>query len=192
MAIAACSFSAPGGGDPIMTGDGAPAIDGPPSVTDVALPIDAPPGVCVVDGTRVCVDATHSGHCVSGGEVIDRDCPPSSTCAQGFCAPPVGAAGCVGDVQCSGGQVCDVYVVGGVLVGFCTDPIGANSGSCSVAGNDPSCDSGICASGDSTRCLSPCTSGNDCVGSSQICVSISNPTTIEGQSTSNTRHCVPD
>jgi len=169
--------------------DGATTTDGPTGV-DTSDP-DSPPELCTSDGMRVCVDATHSGHCAGGAPVADRSCPPDSMCTDGLCAPPMGATQCLGDADCTN-QVCDLYVVGSSLQGFCSDPIGTNTGSCSNAGEDLNCDSGICSSGNGTQCLSPCTTTGDCVGGSQTCSSMSNPQSIEGQSTSGTKHCVPD
>lgn len=92
--------------------------------------------------------------------------------------------------DCSGAQVCDLYVVGTMLTGFCTDPIGGNLGSCSAAGADPSCATGLCVDGGETVCLGLCTGGG--CGDGQTCDPISAPTTIEGVSTSGKQHCVPD
>lgn len=192
VGLAACGFSVEAGNTPDP--DAQPRSDSATvdqgSTIDAA--IDAAISGCSADGVRVCVDATHSGYCQGGSMVQDRTCPPGSGCAAGYCTPPSGATPCMGDGSCSGGDVCVVYVASGVLTGFCTAPLGTTSGSCNAPGEDPTCDSGICVSGDETRCLSPCTTGNDCNNPNDSCVDVADPQTIEGASTSTLQYCVPD
>lgn len=190
LVLVACSYTP-------VTSPGSMATDGAPSPEASVVAPDAspppPPPECTI-GERVCVDATHSGVCdPQHVPTTDRDCPPGSPCAAGFCAPPSGARPCAVDTDCSGQQVCDLYVVGGTLTGFCTDKLGGNTGSCAQQGNDPDCETGICASksdGADRLCLSPCTSS--CPNSSDQCTDLGQPTTIEGTSTVGQRYCVPD
>jgi hypothetical protein len=178
LLLAACHYAAP----EASTADTAPV--------DIATTDNA--GAACVEGVRGCIDAARSGVCVGGELIADRDCPPTSVCMAGVCAPPAGATACTGDVGCVAPEVCDVYVMGGALAGFCTPPIGATSGSCTTAGYDATCDSGICAAGGDTRCLSPCVSQVDCLGGNQTCDGVTAPGTIDGQVTTGLKHCVPD
>jgi hypothetical protein len=144
---------------------------------------------------RVCVDSTHSGHCIGGTNVTDRSCPPGSTCMDGYCAPPLAATTCVDNTQCAATQVCDLYVVNSVLSGYCTDVFGPSAGSCPQAGDDPNCIGGICAArtdGSDRRCMRPCVTSAGCIGSSQKCSSVGFPMTIEGTTTAGQKYCVPD
>ena len=113
-------------------------------------------------------------------------------CSAGYCQPPAGATSCSKGSDCSGGQVCDLYVSGTALVGYCTNPIGTST-SCSTPGYDNNCVTGICArdTDDEERCLLPCESGNDwtCPGD-ETCDLVGAPQAIEGVSTSGQYACL--
>lgn len=165
-----------------------------------------PPGyACRTDG-RCYHDAVTDGGGArdlagggGGGDLAthcDRDCPPTSTCMNGVCAPPVGTAMCQRTADCDSSQVCDEYNVGGTLRGFCTPPIsGAQGGAaddCATPGYSTTCQTGICAvdSKDSGRraCLVPCKMDPDCA--SGKCQSmVGQPTTIEGAPTGGLKFC---
>ena len=149
-------------------------------------------GVCATIGQRVCIDATHSGSCDSSLQAVtDRSCPPSSLCSNGYCAPAIGATPCNSGVQCSGGKVCDLFVVAGVLAGSCMPPFGAGGtySSCSPAGNAPECKTGLCAdAGGEHQCLVPCVAS--CAGG--MCSTVDQPTTVEGVSTAGQKSCTMD
>src|SRR3954468_379252 len=115
-----------------------------------------PPGyLCRTDG-RCYHDGAGDGGAHGGGDLAggggdlathcDRDCPPTSTCSAGVCAPPVGAAMCQRAQDCDSGKVCDEYNLGGTVRGFCTPPIpGAQGGAaadCAPAGYDTNCQTG--------------------------------------------------
>jgi len=186
IVVGGCSYSPPGGnvGD---TSD-APGTTGDASI----IGDDAPEVVSCTTGDRLCVDATHAGVCdATQTAVADRTCPPGSTCSAGHCAAPTGATSCTAAADCTGGQVCDLFVVNNALVGRCADPLGSNQGSCSPTGDAPTCQTGLCAddSGDGERaCLTRCTSSNDCSGGDS-CVSVDQPTTIEGVPTAGYKYC---
>jgi len=190
VVVAACSYTAPGNQD---TTDG--NIGTPDGNDDAAVDVDGPTtdsNTSCTLGERGCVDSTHAGVCDGTMFVADHACPPSSTCDAGHCTPPPSATACTKAADCSGGQVCDLFVVGGTLAGFCTDPLGPNTGSCSTTGFDATCKTGICAAGDGEQqCLTPCTTGADCTAQ-QACVTVQQPTTIEGTGTSGQQFCVPD
>ncbi len=68
------------------------AADAP--VPDAAVDARGPDVIpqCNMPGQRVCAGAGASGTCDDMGNiVIDRTCPPGSTCAIGYCRPPPGA-----------------------------------------------------------------------------------------------------
>jgi len=138
---------------------------------------------------RSTVDASSATAC-------ERTCPSGSTCSNGHCQPPAGATSCTKASDCSGSQVCDLYVVGGSLVGYCTDPFPTqNSGtsSCSSVGYTSSCPTGICAQDSSghTRCLTPCENGNDSTCSGDfLCKAVAEPQQIEGVSTAGQFGCL--
>jgi hypothetical protein len=138
-------------------------------------------------GTRVCIDTQHSGSCDgSGHEVIDRDCPPGSTCGAGYCQPPPGAMPCTDDDQCSGSDVCDPYVGGGSFEGFCTGRDGAADTYSQCTGGDQ-CRTGVCTDG---QCFTACTSQSDCPdGPDSIACKPGNGT-LEGTSMSGLTTCV--
>src|SRR5260370_14893656 len=121
--------------------DGAvPDLAGTPTPMDMVMVATG----CSTMVPRVCTDAMHSATCVlSGGTwqaVLDRTCPMGSTCSGGHCQPPTGAPQCThnGDCVTSNNQVCDEYVVGSSLVGYCSAPSSTASGNmkCTVAGYD--------------------------------------------------------
>ena len=138
-------------------------------------------------GTRVCVDATDSGVCDGAGhEVADRSCPPDSKCNAGYCQPPPGASGCTSDKQCSGSDVCDLYVEAGSLVGFCTRPSGTSS-TYDHCTSDAQCDTGICA--DTGECFSDCTASNNCPSGQDVINCIALALTIEGVASTGVSTC---
>jgi len=158
---------------------------------------DAPNGTCTSAGQRVCADATHSAQCsASLSPVTDRTCPPGSACSAGYCQPPTGATSCEQENDCSSGKVCDLYVSGNSLVGYCTNPTLTNNGSssCSTPGYDSMCDTGICAedSNNNQRCLYPCVNGmsSTCPNSDWYCHLVADPTKIEGVSTTGQYACL--
>ena len=153
---------------------------------------------CVVDGTRVCVDATHSAVCTSGVAVVDRDCPPTSTCGAGRCMPPPGARSCARVADCMNGEVCDEYAVGASVMGFCTPVIagavGGSAAPCTAPGWDDGCKTGLCAGdakdGTVHACLYPCKGDGDCGGGGAKCQgTIGQPATIEGAPAGGLRFC---
>lgn len=159
-------------------------------------------GGCSSTTPRVCTDSTHSAHCDFNVTMnawvptVDRACPPSSSCSSGHCQPPAGAAACTKPSDCSGGAVCDLFVVGGALEGHCTPPLaGAGGGvfsSCGPPyGADATCKTGFCAldANDSTihQCLFPCTQPSDCGGNN--CDPIASPSTIEGGVATGLKSC---
>ena len=67
------------------------------------------------------------GGAAGGSGVVDRACPPSSTCVGGHCQPPPVAAVCHKAADCSGGTVCTLFVVNGTVGTYCAPPLpGAN------------------------------------------------------------------
>src|SRR5262245_32858723 len=162
--------------------DAAPDAPPPPDAA-----IDAPPPVCSFNLQRVCIDGTTTGHCMftlSGlVAVVDRHCPPSSSCVgAGLCQPPPGATTCNSPVCPNSTDVCDLYVRIQQLVGFCTPAIASASGGLmSACSADSSCATGLCATetGSTTplhECLYPCTRDTDCPGGH--CRGISAPSLI--------------
>jgi hypothetical protein len=181
LAVAACTFTH-GGTREQMPSDAAGAV-GADGSTTIGGGSDASGVTCP---TRVCVDATHSGSCDGTGHVTtDRACPPGSRCNGGYCQPPGGATACTSDSACNGNDVCDLYVQGGVLVGFCTAPVGAD-GIYHGCDNDEDCQTGVCA--DSGQCFSACSgacpAGPDTVACTPLDV------TIEGVMSSGVSTCV--
>lgn len=154
-------------------------------------------GACAIDGTRVCLDGTHSAVCSGGAPVADRTCPPGSSCTNGRCAPASMASSCGSTKACGGGAVCDQYDVNGVVVGYCTKPISGATGvagtTCTTAGYDDSCKTGICASdaatGTSRACLYPCKGPGDCGGGLVCTAVVGLPSTIEGAPTGGLKFC---
>ncbi|HJZ88504.1 MAG TPA: hypothetical protein VKN99_25200, partial [Polyangia bacterium] len=147
--------------------------------------------------TRVCLGSATSGHCDgTGGALIDRVCPPDSTCSSGYCQPPPGGA-CATSSQCLLGRICMLFVSNGgsSLQGSCSDPYIIVGGGGFIYQNCTSggqCRSGICATdADDTslnQCLYPCRNDNDCpMGGG--CHAISAPSAIEGTSTSGVKGC---
>jgi len=129
-------------------------------------------------GTRVCVDAMDSGTCDGAGhETADRHCPPASTCSGGYCQPPQGASGCTSDKQCAGQDVCDLYVQGGVLTGYCTMPSGTSS-TYDHCTSDAQCATGICANGG--ECFSECSGQSSCPNGPDVIDCTALAVTIEG------------
>lgn len=155
-------------------------------------------GSCGVEGTRLCVDATHSGACHAGAAVVDRDCPPTSTCTSGHCAPPAGARPCSRAADCMSGEVCDEYVAGAGVSGFCTPAIsgavGGAAAPCTAPGWDNGCKTGLCAAdakdGTVHACLYPCKGDGDCGGNGAKCQGvIGEPGTIEGAPAGGLKFC---
>ena len=148
---------------------------------------DAPPDavmLCAMPGMRLCVDATHAGVCSNlGMALVDRTCPPESTCSAGHCQPPNGALTCDADRNCAPGLYCDLYDHLGALQGYCTMPLGTGgiTAMCTQPGDAPSvCATGICAQHNGKiECLDPCKSGADCPGG-VACNVVEQPATIEG------------
>lgn len=100
----------------------------------------------------------------------DRTCPIGSTCSGGHCQPPAGATACAQESDCSGGQVCNLFVISGSLVGYCTDSSGSNDGR-----------------------IIPCVNDDDSTCPSHLeCNHVDNPKLIEGVSTSNQYGCFDD
>lgn len=186
-----CGFSARAGESPTDS-----KVDGPRATGEDAGVDGTAAGTCMAANQRVCIDSKHSGYCDSGLQKhADRDCPPGSSCVDGYCGVPAGATPCTSEGTCINGQVCDLYTVGMVLAGFCTTSYGnITTGSCSAQGSDPLCHTGWCVQiGETQRCLRPCNSSSDCLlGSSQACDQISSPTTIEGTTVAGQKACWPD
>ncbi|HUJ58138.1 MAG TPA: hypothetical protein VLX92_06590 [Kofleriaceae bacterium] len=196
LGLVACSFqhgtSSDGGGaarDAPLLRDARVVDARPIDARPIDAPRDAAMGAsCLFPGERVCPDPGHAAACdLTFQPVIDRTCPPGSSCSQGHCRAPAGATACKQQGDCSGVQVCDLYVVLGFLVGACTDPMGATGPytPCSPIGDDTACQSGICteSSGGTAQCLVPCQVGSDAECPGHACDSIASPATIEGVST---------
>ena len=121
-----------------------------------------------------------------GGDLASgcaRSCPPGSSCSGGLCQPPTGAQMCKRAGDCSGGNVCAPFVVGGMVKFLCASPLpGANASRCGAPGADTTCKSGYCVvdGNDATLhvCLVPCMNANDCGGSN--CDPAQPPVVIEG------------
>jgi hypothetical protein len=148
----------------------------------------------------VCIDIGHSAACVAGlsgwAAVVDRSCPPESGCAAGYCTPPHNAQPCAGSRDCPGDRVCDLFVVGGRLVGYCAPPFMEADGpgaECGPPGPNTACQSGICgavgADGSQAQCLSPCSSDSSCPESAGTCRAFAQPGAIEGLPTSALTFC---
>lgn len=156
------------------------------------------PGGCGSDGTRLCVDAARSGICQSGVAVVDRDCPPTSTCGAGRCMPPSGAKPCTRVNDCGNGQVCDEYAVGASVMGFCTPVIagavGGPAAPCTAPGWDNGCKTGLCAADNDSAahaCLYPCKGDGDCGGNGAKCQgTLGQPASLEGVTAMGVRFCV--
>jgi hypothetical protein len=148
---------------------------------------------------RVCLDGTHSAGCINGFPVPDRTCPPTSTCADGRCAPLSTAKQCNHTTGiCDGGNVCTAFIVGGMLRAACTPPIVGSTGGeqapCPAAGFDDSCQTGICATTAGGRaCAFPCVNVGQCNGATGMpkCENVTAPATIEGASVAAAKVCVP-
>jgi len=152
---------------------------------------------CATNGARVCADSTHSAVCAGGVVMIDRACPPGSTCSAGLCGAPNGGASCVATSKCAGGAVCDLFVgAKNMLSGSCAAPISGATGGfnakCNAAGYDATCTTGICAALDATTraCLHPCSGNADCGGGGVNCQPLVLPTAVEGASTTGLKFCV--
>lgn len=115
-------------------------------------------GGCV-SGQRACQGTNQSGVCVGGTVQVDRDCPPTSLCANGYCQPPAGAASCADDASRVAGDVCDLYVQSGALQGFCTATGPGNGGADASCNSDSDCTTGICVQG---QCYGACTGATMC------------------------------
>jgi hypothetical protein len=142
---------------------------------------------CGTVGGRVCVTATSSGTCTLGGPVVDRACPPGSTCQNGYCAPPTGGVACTSSQSCGADLVCDLYVTAPkTLSGVCTMRLGPK-GAEQTCNTDSDCGTGICGllNGD-RECLFACGSTADCPTD---CITINPMTTIEGVSTGQHKSC---
>ena len=184
------------GGVGLATADLSMSMGG--DLAGVVLDLASGGGSCAAAGARSCSDATHSAVCaaVGGTPVVDRACPPSSTCAGGHCQPPTGAAICHKPADCSGGTVCTPFVSGGTLATYCAPALpGASGGtyaSCNLPGPDASCKSGYCvtdgANGSLHFCLAPCAGANQCPGGNS-CDPVAAPATIEGAPTSGLSVC---
>lgn len=213
--LAACNFHVSGLGSP--PGEavdlGAAAIDlaavattadlattvmsGGDLATGAAADLATLPMSCT-PGARLCADATHSAVCGAAPPmaIVDRACPPSSSCSNGYCAPPPGAASCTRSADCSGGQVCDLFVVGGVLAGSCAPPLAGGHDLYSACGPpygvDGTCKTGACAldANDPSlhQCLFPCGAAKDCPGGNN-CDPVAGSVTIEGVSAGALRFC---
>jgi hypothetical protein len=158
-----------------------------------------PSYVCRADG-RCYHDAGDGGATdLAGGGTsgdlathCDRPCPPTSSCAGGICAPPVGAAACMRTSDCAGGAVCNEFNMNGMLHGFCTPPIGGGGSAahCDGAGYDLTCATGICVADDKSRlaCLFPCKGDGDCP-SGKCQSTVTQPRMIEGAPTGGLRFC---
>lgn len=146
---------------------------------------DTSGGVDSGAGATITVDAA--------SVACERTCPPGSTCANGHCQPPAGATPCSKASDCSGGMVCDLYVSGSSLVGYCTTAFPSAGTSCSTPGYDSACVTGICARDDDDheRCLVPCENGDDstCPGD-WTCRLVGAPLQIEGVPTSGQYACL--
>ncbi len=184
LVAAACGFT-PGARPGHSTSDAPGAVGSGSDATSGTTGSDA--SGCA---GRVCVDATHSGSCDGTGEIVtDRDCPPASMCTGGYCRPPAGAAPCTTDAQCTGSDVCDLYVQGGMLVGYCTGQFGMDGTYQSCQSNDQ-CQTGLCA--DSGQCYTACTgtgqgtcrSGPDSIDCTSLDV------TVEGVTSTGLSTCV--
>jgi hypothetical protein len=172
----------------------------PPDLTGVILDMVPPPdsGGCDT-ASRVCLDQTHSAACINGFPVPDRTCPPTSTCLNGSCQPPMGAKACNHTTGvCDNGTVCIGYNAGGALKGACTPPIvGSTLGEqqpCAAAGYDDKCQTGLCASVGTKRiCGFPCTAVGQCstAGGTPTCTFIAAPAAIEGVGITNIKVCTP-
>lgn len=183
-----CGFTAGGatnGSDNSSSSDG--SLGDSLSSSDAGTLDGTPTGTCALPSDRVCVDSTHAGYCDATRQpVVDRPCPPNSMCMAGHCRQPTGAMMCAKASDCASG-VCDLYVVGVMLKGYCTIAVGSGGlyTSCAPPGNDASCATGICAvDGEDNahkQCLVPCRVGmdGDC-GMGGSCHSIGQPMMIEG------------
>jgi hypothetical protein len=136
-------------------------------------------GGCV-NGMRACKGTAQSGVCVGGVVQVDRDCPPTSTCSNGYCQPPPGATACSDDATCSG-AVCDPYVIGGTVIsGFCTPPGPGTRGADASCNVDSDCATGLCVQ---QQCYGECTTGVTQCPHNQDCDTFSchsEPLTLEG------------
>jgi hypothetical protein len=161
------------------------------AMIDAAMPDAPPPDAPIIDAPacspamRVCATPMQSGHCDAQGQtVVDRNCPPGSQCANGYCQPPAGAQQCVNRVNCTGGKACDLYVTSNGIRGFCTDPAGTGGplASCST-GSD--CRTGVCATDGqgNQNCLELC--GMNCPPG--VCADVTS--TLEGADLAGVKSC---
>ncbi|MDB4970108.1 MAG: hypothetical protein JWN44_5797 [Myxococcales bacterium] len=159
-----------------------------PPGADLAMTVET----CTAAGMRVCTDASHSAVCtaVAASPMLDRTCPPTSSCSGGHCQPPTGAVTCKKPSDCSNADVCTPFVIAGAVDTRCAPPLpGATGGAgtgCTTVGFDAKCRSGYCARANGNNvCETPCSNQNDCGGTNCDAATV----VVEGANTTALKSC---
>jgi len=153
LLLCACRFDTGGvsdGGIPIPDVNVSDLIADSPAPDGGSCGPDA--GVCCAapNGRRVCEPATNSSaECIAGETMLDRECPPGSSCEGFVCALGTPCQGC-DPGGCGVGEMCSVFVTVTPTEGTnlcCTPcfatPLGCGAPGTRCATNDQ-CASGIC------------------------------------------------
>jgi len=165
--------------------------------TDAAVdpPVDAAVPPPCTDGDRTC-STVASELCTDGTYAVDRYCPLTSACSEGYCQAPPNATPCstidgtATETLCAtsmgmgtGNVSCQPFVGNGMVVWDCAPAIGSGgAGKSCNSGYD--CRSGICAD---HACFRACASSTECPQGTQ-CQDLSFD--VEGV-TVDTTGCVP-
>jgi hypothetical protein len=178
-----------GGGSPDFAGTSGADLAG------VAVDLSGPLGSCAAD-QRQCSGTVASDRCEGGMFVVDRVCPPASSCMAGYCAPPTAmfgtqigarcdANGGAQQLQCMASPTamlsCQPFVdlATKELRWFCDTGVGMGRAGqhCAKPGD---CRSGVCVQTAGGVCFDACQRDQDCQlgGGTLTCKSVS--ITVEG------------
>jgi len=191
--------------NPNFTGDGGGGGGGTSShdlagtsgadLAGVVFDLSGSMGTCAAD-QRQCSGTVASDHCEGGMFVVDRVCPPASSCATGYCAPPAAmfgtqigarcdANGGAQQLQCMASPTatlsCQPFVdpPTKMLRWFCDTAVGPGRAGqhCTKPGD---CRSGVCAAVNGGVCFDACLRDQDCQlgGGTLTCKSVQ--ITVEG------------
>ena len=187
------SYTGDGGGG----GGGTSGADlaGTHDLAGAVFDLSGPMGSCAAD-QRQCSGTVASDRCEGGMFVVDRVCPPASSCATGYCAPPAAmlgtqigarcdANGGAQQLQCMASPTatlsCQPFVdpPTKMLRWFCDTAVGpGHAGQHCTKGGE--CRSGVCALAAGGVCFDACQRDQDCQlgGGTLTCKSVQ--ITVEG------------
>ncbi len=180
--------------NPDYTGGSGGDLAGTSDLATVTLDLAGPLGVCA-GAERQCSGTVASDRCEGGMFVVDRSCPMSSSCTNGYCAAPTAmfgtqigarcdANGGAQQLQCMASPTlmlsCQPFVDQGTmsLRWFCDTQVGqGRAGAPCTKGAQ--CKSGVCAAAAGT-CFDACQRDQDCQlgGGALTCKSLE--ITVEG------------